>query len=325
MKFNFSKYTIKEGLFRKEADNLSCTLPGSALTVQFSGTHISVCIKDISGSGKTWMNAWVDDTPCRGFRVDPETPIYEIAENLPAGTHTLVLQKRTEAAFGTISIQNFETDGKFMPPAVKRRSRLVLFIGDSITCGFGNTSQIPSDVDASSENFALTYGYLAARNWDADLLACAASGTGIYQNYGGSQEGRMSDFFMGSFWQKLNEPGTPLFSPDAIVINLGTNDWSAPIRPEDYVQRYKELLDFIRVYCPDTPILCTIGSMCLDPAPYLLSMVEEYRQTGDMHIQFLCFPIINVPEDGFGGAGHPSERKHREMADILIEKLFSLL
>lgn len=317
------KASLREGLFTEEAGGLACSLPGSAVTIRFRGQSISALIQDLSHSGKSWINVWIDALAVRAFRVDPEneTGEYQLADDLPPGEHVLTLQKRTEAAFGSILLKGFLIpDGALLPPPPAPARRL-LMIGDSITCGFGNEAQIPSDVDASRENYALTYGYLASRRLGAAVLSCSASGTGVYQNYGGEKRGRMSDFFMETFCPALDGQALDPFLPDAAVINLGTNDWSAPITEAQYAGRYGELLDFFRARYPRVPLICAIGPMNMGPAPALSALVDRRRQSGDFNLHFLAFPPIQRPADAFGGAGHPSAGKHRAMAELLAQKL----
>lgn len=325
MNYDFISNSVREGMFLKAGDGISCSLPGSAVSIRFYGQEVTISVKDLSETGKSWVNVFIDDLPVRVFRVDPENEEYLIADDLPMGEHTLTLQKRTEAVFGTILFKSFTIpNGKILPPPKPRQKHLLL-IGDSITCGFGNEADIPSDVDASRENFAITYGYLTARMLDADILACAASGTGLYQNFAGGKVGRMSDFFMGEFCKMLDECAIDPFMPDAAVINLGTNDWSAPIRPEDYTARYTEMVEFFRERYPNVPLICAIGPMNMEPSKIVADFVACHREKGDINTHFLEFPIICREKDGFGGAGHPFPKKHQEMAAVLSQALRRLV
>lgn len=59
-----------------------------------------------------------------------------LAEGLAPGPHTVTVQKRTEAEQGRTTLYGIEADGALLdlPPAP---SRLIEFIGDSHTCGYG--------------------------------------------------------------------------------------------------------------------------------------------------------------------------------------------
>lgn len=321
MAFNFITSSLRHGLFHKESDGISCFLPGSAISVCFQGIEITVHIEDMSNSGKSWLNVYIDDLPVRVMRIDPDNRSYQLADDLEDIPHTITLQKRTEAGFGTIKFVDLTSEnGSFLPPPSPRPHRIMV-IGDSITCGYGNEAQIPCDCDPSRENNALAYSSLVGDYLNAEVLVVGASGTGCYQNYGGTKEGRMSDYFMETICPDLDQRAMDPFDPEVIVINLGTNDWSVPIDPSDYINRYRQLLQFMRGRYPSQELLCVIGPMNLGPSPYLESLVRSLNEEGDTHIHFMEFPLIRRPEDGMGGSGHPSVKKHQQMAVQLADKI----
>lgn len=188
MRFDFLTFSLRHGLFHQEQDGISCFLPGSAITVRFHGREVTAEIEDVNGEGKSWVNVYIDDLPVRVMRIDPDNRVYQLADDLEDAPHTLTLQKRTEAAFGTLKFTNLTTEnGIFLSPPSPLPRRL-LIIGDSITCGFGNEAQIPCDCDASRENIALAYSSLTGQFLNAETLIVGASGTGCYQNFGGSKK-----------------------------------------------------------------------------------------------------------------------------------------
>ena len=321
MSFNFLTSCLRHGLFHQESDGISCFLPGSAISVCFQGREITLHIEDMSNNGKSWLNVIIDDLPVRVMRIDPDNRSYQLADDLEDIPHKITLQKRTEAGFGTIKFVDLTSEnGSFLTPPLPRPHRIMV-IGDSITCGYGNEAQIPCDCDASRENNALAYSSLLGEYLNAETLIVGASGTGCYQNYGGTKEGRMSDYFMETICPDLDHKAMDPFDPEGIVINLGTNDWSAPIEPTDYINRYRQLLQFIRDRYPSRDIFCVIGPMNLGPSPYLETLVKSLNEEGDTQIHFMEFPLIHRPEDGMGGSGHPSVKKHQQMAVQLTDKI----
>jgi lysophospholipase L1-like esterase len=317
MKFDFVTSSLRHGLFHQEPDGISCFLPGSAISVRFQGRDITAEIEDVNGEGTSWLNVYIDDLPVRVMRIDPNNRLYQLADDLEDVPHTLRLQKRTEAAFGSIKFIGLTTEnGTFLSPPAPLPHRL-LIIGDSITCGFGNEAQIPCDCDASRENIALAYSSLTGQLINAETLIAGASGKGCYQNFGGSKEGLMSDYFIETLCPYLDQEALDDFQPEIVVINLGTNDWSAPIQPSDYIEKYRKLTDFIRCRYPSAALFCAIGPMTLAPSPYLKALIDSLNDKGDANIHFVEFPLIKRPEDGMGGCGHPSLKKHRQMAEQL--------
>ena len=69
------------------------------------------------GRGKSWLNVYIDDLPVRVMRIDPDNRLYQLADDLEDAPHTLTLQKRTEAAFGSIKFTDLTTEnGAFLSP-----------------------------------------------------------------------------------------------------------------------------------------------------------------------------------------------------------------
>jgi lysophospholipase L1-like esterase len=134
---------------------------------------------------------------------------YEIVGLDPNTPHEVTIYKNTEAQKGSIVFKGFDLNGgTLLPPT--RRARRMEFIGDSITCGYGNEGKnatCPFEVkirdakdaqgnpikDANgnavavtvptTENQFLAFTSLAARELDADAVTICWSGKGAYKNY----------------------------------------------------------------------------------------------------------------------------------------------
>lgn len=127
----------------------------------------------------------------------------------PNRAHEVTIYKNTEAQKGSVLFRGFDLKGGEMLPPVRRKRRIE-FIGDSITCGYGNkgaNATCPFEVTlreattASGEPLItqqgkpypitmpiteiqyLAYGSLAARELDADAVTVCWSGKGVYKNY----------------------------------------------------------------------------------------------------------------------------------------------
>lgn len=107
-----------------------------------------------------------------------------LAEGLAPGPHTVTVQKRTEAEQGRTTLYGIEADGALLdlPPAP---SRLIEFIGDSHTCGYGTEGKTASEpFTPETENCDLAWGCIVARCFDADYVLTAHSGQGVVRNWG---------------------------------------------------------------------------------------------------------------------------------------------
>jgi lysophospholipase L1-like esterase len=114
------------------------------------------------------------------------------------------------------------------------------------------------------------------------------------------------------------------FQPQAVVINLGTNDFSTTVDPteQEFVAAYATLLERVRDAYPDALILCTVGPLLggtdlTTAQAYIASAVQQRVQAGDASVQTFDLAPQN-PADGYGCDYHPSLRTHEIMADVLI-------
>lgn len=169
----------------------------------------------------------------------PGDTIHWISD-LSLENHHIRLVKRTESHNSKSSFLGFATekDGQLLK-IPKARTRQIEFKGDSFTAGYGNES-ITRTCDESTRfersNATSTYAALSAKHFDADYHLNAYSGAGMVRNYNGNSPeqsyltfaNRIETYEKNSHWQP-----DELWSPQLIVIFLGINDFSEPVREEE--------------------------------------------------------------------------------------------
>lgn len=221
--------------------------------------------------------------------------------------------------FGESTFEGMEvgSDSDLTRPATMP-TRWIEFIGDSITAGHGIEAPGPSaPLEAGTESFLKTYGYLTARALGAQPVAEAWSGIRLTRSQAGvvtmpERWGRTLPDDVSSKWDHS-------IIPDVVVINLGTNDFSSqPPDEATWKGEYRKFLQTIRGKYPKALIFCTNGPMLggggLDRLKlWTDSLVAELADPG---IQTLYFPGQKM-EDGIGGQWHPSMRTHAIMAKRL--------
>ena len=110
----------------------------------------------------------------------------------------------------------------------------LLFVGDSITCGYGNEiSTMKPDAfhyTTQGSNANLAWGAVAARQLDAEYVAVAVSGRGVYRNYSGAAGDLLPVIYDKTLPDDATAPAWDIarYTPDVVVVNLGTNDFSPP-------------------------------------------------------------------------------------------------
>ncbi|KAK4096767.1 carbohydrate esterase family 2 protein [Parathielavia hyrcaniae] len=201
--------------------------PSTGVSFAFTGTSVSIDITAVRGTNSAdliidggepvLLSDFVAGTPI-------STP------TLPRGNHTVVLRRRSEPAYGSMSLGDITTDGQLIPaPAAPKRQ--IEIIGDSITVGYGLDGTHPCTNSAELENSPKTYGALAAASLAADYSIIAWSGKGLVRNIASGTPDTsptMPQLYTryGAEDADYSYPFPASWSPNAIVLNLGTNDFS---------------------------------------------------------------------------------------------------
>ncbi|HBF30283.1 SGNH/GDSL hydrolase family protein [Rhizobium sp.] len=305
-----------------DATNKTFGWPGSGISLSFNGSSLSVSLKD---SGK---NSLIVSDGERSFRLNLKsgTHTYELVTNLPMGAHVVDITRRTEGLFGDTEFVSAATDGAFVPAAEPQRRLLI--IGDSISAGYGiegANAQCPFSAD--TENQYLTYGAIAGRRNHADVTTIAVSGIGVSRNFGGQATPTMPQMMDRPSPNRAKANPDQLRAPpvyQAIVINLGTNDFSQGSRPAGFVADYTALLKKLRQQQPTAMIYAALGPMLAEAdfhaAEQAIQQAVTIRQADGDHA-LASLRLKNQQTGGTGCNWHPNVAAHAAMADILSETL----
>jgi len=294
----------------------------STIKANFQGTGISANLKS---TGDNWFNVIIDGVVRTPVNVPEGTSgSITLATGLANSKHTIELVRRTEASVGEVQFLGFNMTGGSLlaPPAAS--SRRIEFIGDSITCGYGNegTSQYQS-FTTKNENAYLAYGALTSRLLNADPTTVCWSGKGVIRNYGGD-----TNDMMPAVYSRILPYNTTLlwdsskWIPQVVVINLGTNDFSVGIpNKTTFTTAYSSFVGRIRSQYPNAHIYCAIGPMLngdnlISAKDFINTVVTQKKSSGDQKIHFLEFPMQDGTT-GFGEDWHPSVKTHELMANQL--------
>jgi len=293
---------------------------GSAIWTRFSGTTISA---ELDGPANDF-EIEVDGMR-RPVLVHPgDDHTYVLASALSAGEHDVKLTRRTEAFYGATTFRGFTGATPITTP---RSTRLIEMIGDSITCGYGITGVGPScgfSHDTEAETYA--YGALAAAQLGATHHAICWSGIGVSRNYNDEAGMLMPERY--GLITPNEESGAWDFSqtPQAVVINLGNNDFSMDVDPgQHYVNAMIAFVAQIRGHYPSAPIVLTTSPMLNTTAEHTAQRAYlETAAASDPHTTVLDFAQQDEA-DGYGCDYHPSEITAQKMADKLKLHLHTLL
>ncbi len=205
-------------------------------------------------------------------------------------------------------------------PALPERK--MLFIGDSITCGFGNLSDgnLPRFL-TSEQDGTKTFAALTAAHFDAQAHFICISGRGVARNCDNADFPLIPQFFD----QTMISDPTPWdhtqYQPDVIVVNAGTNDTAGEGDPIDHEAFKKALCDFathlLTVY-PNAKLIWGYGMMTLDLQDYIEDAVKQLPSD---RVETLFFTPAHAMPDELGGCTHPNLRAHYRCAGVLIDKI----
>lgn len=291
-----------------------------------------------------WMR-FLLQKPEGGYELFDRTA-YAKAKNMPVDALPKELPIRivkfSEAAFGAVGIRALIFDDLAEIAPLPKKTLTMEFIGDSITCGYGNEGVLEKDVfNTAQENPFKAYAVLTAKAMDADYQLVSWSGIGLISDYvpperddpdetilaGENYKYTAMKFCENMGYEKERWDFTTQV-PDIVVINLGTNDDSytreIPERMDTYAEKYKELYRFVRGNYPKAKIVCGLGIMTRGLDKRLGTLVEQLRAEGDPDVHFLEFDVID-PNDGYGTDWHPNLITHRLAAKQLVEKLREIM
>lgn len=244
---------------------------GVSVRACFQGSSISIMLND-EGSENEY-NVIVDKVIKR-IKVSRGLTIYPIASGLGNKVHEIEVFRLTELTFGKTTFNGFIVDkGKTLVTIQNKRTHVIEYVGNSITCGYGNEGSLGEKYGPTTENHYLTYAAFTSRNFNARHLAVCRSGIGIYRNYGDSTTGS-KDCMTNNYSRMFLYDAAPVYDfklkPDLICIDLGTNDFSNSnngfvVDTIRYIQNYLAFIDTLQMRNKNSDVLVLLGPMLADP------------------------------------------------------------
>lgn len=276
--------------------------------------------------------------------IDKRSELFNVFESNETESVNIKIIKLSEAAFSIAEVYPTEINDDETIVPVPLKKRRIEFIGDSITCGYGvDDSNLESAFSTCAENSMKSYAYLTAQTLDADYSLFSASGYGIISGY--TADGtKVADELIPTFYDSLGfsigctsdnimpqniQWDFSRFTPDVVVINLGTNDSSYCKASVEAQQEFEEeYLVFLKRVCshyPNAEIFCTLGMMDTLLTKYIVNAAERCsKDIGSNKIHIFEFDMQNGLL-GYSSNWHPSEDTHKAAAKKLSEYIASVL
>lgn len=322
--------------------NYKYALPGVSIFTSFQGKSLDLLINDWAlgdASHTNYLSVIIDQNTPIVVKLNPKDTVYTVTKTLADVWHNVQIVKRTEGLVGTLEFMGIRIDKNAQ---VKKYQNLpakkLLFIGNSITCGYGNDTSIAAEPNtgfkAKHEDNYNTYGQITARTLNAQYQAFAYSGRGLFKNYDGSTTNTIPQIInrvipdeQTYVWNAKN------YQPEIIFSNLGTNDFSSEAQNKGYIDsltfctKYHEFIANLRKDYPSSKIVLLVGTMMSDYWPvgarqwtriqsYTKAVAEQENKAGNANVYFLALTPQNPP---YGDDWHPTVATHQKMANQLVD------
>jgi lysophospholipase L1-like esterase len=309
------------GRVLRHGDSFERQWPGTYFEAEIEGgdTYLKL------GAGEVALKVTVDHDNVT--LVKPAPGLYRI-EGLKPGRHLVRVDVISESQAETTTFGGLYGVVRTRARATGAHRRQIEFIGDSHTVGYGNTS--PTRQCTEAEVWATTdssqgVAPLVARHYNADYQVNAISGRGIVRNYNGFPGDTLPQAYPYVLFKHDTFYKDDHWHPQALVISLGTNDFSTPLhdgekwktRDElraDFEKTYVEFLKQLRAKHPGTLIVLWATDMADgEIATEVQRVADKLRATGERKI--MCVPLNGLEFSACNS--HPSLADDRKIAEAV--------
>ena len=329
------------------------------IEVNVTGSELWVELETSCAGYEPWMVVELNGSIIARQMVLPGTTslcLYRSMENGPV--KNVKFYRDLQAVSGDtetqVLIKGLKTDGEFLP--VEEKKLKIEFIGDSITSGEGTYGAFDDgEWLAMYQSSSRTYVNMIERGLKAEARAISHGGWGVYVGWDNDLRNAIPSIYKyvcgTSRGEKNEKLGTmreydfSLWQPDAVVVNLGTNDRTSFETPaldipgmglckmrkneddsfneEDARKIEVAIIDFLGVLreCnKKAHIIWCYGMLGYDLEALIKKAVKEYMdKSGDEKVEYISLPCAT--EETFGSHMHPGYKNHHEAALVLGKRI----
>ena len=249
--------------------------------------------------------------------------VHYLKLSLPFSTedinNKITIQKVTEARSSQVHILGL-LEGKIQAIQKTETKPLIEFLGDSLTCGYGNMGH-SHECETDSRK---TWCHLLSQHFNCDYLLTSWSGIGLVRNNKCSTVDQLpvirkrlvatdSSTTIDSFPWKCQY----------VFINIGTNDYSKESDKQldiDFEKALDSLIkDCFNCYGSSLQIFLIEGPMIKNYGKEFIYQLFTQFDTKYENVHFIpCF----IPNEYLSAIkAHPSAEGHEQMAQIIIDKV----
>jgi len=339
--FNFSSSGFE---FCFKGKSCTCTLYSDAQ--YFDDAHKGVVgiytyeLKDENEYAKKFFWDTFDESSFKRVILENDETNVSLFESSEEKVVVVKVIKISEVNFGAAGIKNIAIDGnQIKKEKCFTETKKIEYIGDSITCGYGIEGVWEKDTYTTKQQRAdKSYAFLTAQKLSAEFMMCSWSGIGIISKYVDPSINIPDvEVVMPSIWpytdksfslRKKIEPevwDSNKYSPDILIINLGTNDASFVRGVEErriaYVSGMRQLIEAVHRRSPKAKICCCLGVMGQDLCDSMEEALKLFKNDfPSVETKYVKFPVQDE-KDGIAADWHPSAVTHEKMSVQLSEAL----
>ncbi|MGO4822645.1 MULTISPECIES: GDSL-type esterase/lipase family protein [unclassified Flavobacterium] len=324
----------------QESNNVLLIASASSVSFDFEGNSCEISLQSVDTyDHHNYVSLELDGEYLGRVRIEKgAVQIFPVTVTDKSKKHRLTIYKATEAANGAVLFAG--TTAKVIKSKVSNKNKIE-FIGDSITCGFGNDpSEIPCGTGEwyDQHNAYWAYGPVLSRNLNVDYVLSSVSGFGMYRNWNDEhkEEAIIPDVYENLYLNKDNsKPYNFTFQPDLVSICLGTNDLSdgdgkkerLPFNEEKYVSNYISFIKTVYKHAPLSRIVLLNSPMVSGERNKILvrclNKVIQAFEKDTKHKKIALFEFQPMKPNGCGS--HPDIADDKIMADQLTPFFKKLL
>ena len=245
-----------------------------------------------------------------------------VAEDLPAGDHTISIYRASENYQGKMYVRGvILPEGTTALAAPANKDKYIEVIGDSITSGWGIHPYSGSETATSlREDGTKTYAFLTKEALDTDISVLSQSGIGIVCHANGNTNDTMDMFYpVYNYSHGYKEDYSFARQPDIVIINLGTNDNYAITHGTHTIReikdKFKNFLYYVREKNPAANIVWVYGMMLKADAEMNTIIREVIEEVGGEACKFYS---IGMTGNQSAHAGHPDAAAHVAASEALV-------
>ena len=231
---------LQLGRHKNNEEDCQLWWSGSGVRLHAACTFLTVEAESFCTEHAVWLGVLADGASIARFPLLPGRRSYPLLAGMDISVpHEITILRDTQPAGDEplpVTLHCLETDGTL--ESVSPRTRLIEFIGDSLTTGEGCTGPRGAEEWRTAWMCSMcTYAAYTAEALDADKRQISVSGWGAWRSWDNDPAHRLGAVYerlcalipAGDIPYDFNER-----KADAVVINLGTNDATALRQAQDH-------------------------------------------------------------------------------------------